>query len=216
MTLNGEQSSALQALIDFLGSTTQIFILKGYAGTGKTTLMKSLLEHFKSSQEKRPIRVFAPTGRAAKILQEKTGIGSTIHKGIYAKASESVAYKNDEILDGENDKLIFKLKTELQHCRPIIIADEASMISAKTVPDDRLQFGTDNLLEDLLTYAGIDCGGQIIFEGDVRALHDSDTPTGRMMRADIRANLVSSGLKTQQKLRIENASIHNLKNKLVN
>ena len=166
MTLNGEQSSALQALIDFLGSTTQIFILKGYAGTGKTTLMKSLLEHFKSSQEKRPIRVFAPTGRAAKILQEKTGIGSTIHKGIYAKASESVAYKNDEILDGENDKLIFKLKTELQHCRPIIIADEASMISAKTVPDDRLQFGTDNLLEDLLTYAGIDCGGQIIFVGD--------------------------------------------------
>ena len=166
MTLNVEQSSALQALIDFLGSNTQIFILKGYAGTGKTTLLKSLLEHFKSSQEKRPIRVFAPTGRAAKILQEKTGIGSTIHKGIYAKASESVAYKNDEILDGGNDKLIFKLKTELQHCQPIIIADEASMISAKTVPDDRLQFGTDNLLEDLLTYAGIDCGGQIIFVGD--------------------------------------------------
>ena len=172
MTLNAEQTSALKAIIEFLGSDAQIFILRGYAGTGKTTLLKSLLEHFRSSQEKRPLRVFAPTGRAAKILQEKAGIGSTIHKGIYAKATESVSYKNNEDqeecvdTEGQNNKLIFKLKTDLQHCRPIIIADEASMISAKTAPDDRIQFGTDNLLEDLLTYAGINCGGQIIFVGD--------------------------------------------------
>ena len=172
MTLNAEQTEALKAIIDFLAGNSQIFILKGYAGTGKTTLLKSLLEHFKSSQEKRPIRLFAPTGRAAKILQEKTGIGSTIHKGIYAKSSESVSYTSDENLgacvdpEGQNNKLIFKLKTELQHCRPIIIADESSMISAKTTPEDRLQFGTDNLLEDLLTYAGINCDGQIIFVGD--------------------------------------------------
>jgi hypothetical protein len=172
MTLNAEQTSALKAIIEFLGSDAQIFILRGYAGTGKTTLLKSLLEHFKSSQEKRPLRVFAPTGRAAKILQEKAGIGLTIHKGIYAKATESVSYKNNEDqeecvdAEGQNNKLIFKLKTDLQHCRPIIIADEASMISAKTAPDDRIQFGTDNLLEDLLTYAGINCGGQIIFVGD--------------------------------------------------
>ena len=172
MTLNTEQTEALKAIIDFLAGNSQTFILKGYAGTGKTTLLKSLLEHFKSSQEKRPIRLFAPTGRAAKILQEKTGIGSTIHKGIYAKSSESVSYTNDETLgacvdpEEQDSKLIFKLKTELQHSRPIIIADEASMISAKTTPEDRLQFGTDNLLEDLLSYAGIDYGGQIIFVGD--------------------------------------------------
>lgn len=171
MTLNAEQSKALSSIIDFLGSSSQIFILKGYAGTGKTTLLKALLEHLKSTQERRPIRLFAPTGRAAKILQEKTGIGSTIHKGIYSKTSETISYTNDEnmnyyVNDEGPDRLIFKLKTELQFCRPIIIADEASMISATTTPDDRLQFGTDNLLKDLLSYAGIDHGGQIIFVGD--------------------------------------------------
>ena len=139
MTLNAEQTSALKAIIEFLGSDGQIFILRGYAGTGKTTLLKSLLEHFRSSQEKRPLRVFAPTGRAAKILQEKSGIGSTIHKGIYAKATESVSYKTNEDreecvdAEGQNNKLIFKLKTDLQHCRPIIIGTTANCRKRRSI-----------------------------------------------------------------------------------
>ena len=172
MTLTTEQQSALIALIDFIGSKANIFILRGYAGTGKTTLLKSLLEHLKDSHEQRPYMLFAPTGRAAKVLQDKTGMGATIHKGIFAKATEHINYAEDENFDlsvdtaNQDTKLIFKLVTRLRNSRPIVIVDEASMISAKTNKEDRFQFGSDNLIEDLIEFSGLDNGGQIIFIGD--------------------------------------------------
>ena len=172
MTLTTEQQSALTALIDFIGSKANIFILRGYAGTGKTTLLKSLLEHLKDSHEQRPYMLFAPTGRAAKVLQDKTGMGATIHKGIYAKATEHINYAEDANFDlsvdtaNQDTKLIFKLVTRLRNSRPIVIVDEASMISAKTNKEDRFQFGSDNLIEDLIEFSGLDNGGQIIFIGD--------------------------------------------------
>lgn len=172
MTLTTEQQSALTALIDFIGSKANIFILRGYAGTGKTTLLKSLLEHLKDSHEQRPYMLFAPTGRAAKVLQDKTGMGATIHKGIYAKTTEHINYAEDANFDlyvdtaNQDTKLIFKLITRLRNSKPIVIVDEASMISAKTNKEDRFQFGSDNLIEDLIEFSGIDNGGQIIFIGD--------------------------------------------------
>lgn len=172
MTLTTEQQSALTALIDFIGSKANIFILRGYAGTGKTTLLKSLLEYLKDSHEQRPYMLFAPTGRAAKVLQDKTGMGATIHKGIYAKATEHINYAEDANFDlsvdtaNQDTKLIFKLVTRLRNSRPIVIVDEASMISAKTSKEDRFQFGSDNLMEDLIEFSGLDNGGQIIFIGD--------------------------------------------------
>ena len=172
MTLTTEQQSALTALIDFIGSKANIFILRGYAGTGKTTLLKSLLEHLKDSHKQRPYMLFAPTGRAAKVLQDKTGMGATIHKGIYAKATEHINYAEDENFDlsvdtaNQDTKLIFKLVTRLRNSRPIVIVDEASMISAKTNKEDRFLFGSDNLIEDLIEFSGLDNGGQIIFIGD--------------------------------------------------
>ena len=172
MTLTPEQQSALDALIDFLSSRANVFILRGYAGTGKTTLLKSLLDHLKSTREHRPYMLFAPTGRAAKVLQDKTGMGATIHKGIYAKANEHINYAEDANFDlsvdpeNQDTKLIFKLVTRLKNSKPIVIVDEASMISAKTNKEDRFQFGSDNLLEDLIEFSGLDNGGQIIFIGD--------------------------------------------------
>ena len=172
MTLTPEQQSALTALIDFIASNNNIFILRGYAGTGKTTLLKSLLEHLKNSRAQRPYMLLAPTGRAAKILQDKTGIGTTIHKGIYAKTSEQINYAEDENFDlsvdteNQNTKLVFKLITHHRNSKPIIIVDEASMISAKTNKEDQLQFGSDNLMDDLIEFSGVGNGGQIIFIGD--------------------------------------------------
>lgn len=169
MPLTTEQTLALNAIIAFIKSDDSVFILKGYAGTGKTTLLKHLLDALPPN---RPFRLFAPTGRAAKILADKTGLGSTIHKGIYSKTAEIIKYKeNDDRelvvdINSESNKLIFEIDTSLSRCRPIVIVDESSMISSKTAPDDRLQFGTDNLLEDLLTFSGVSCGGQIIFIGD--------------------------------------------------
>lgn len=172
MTLTTEQQSALTALIDFIASEANVFILRGYAGTGKTTLLKSLLEHLRNSHERRPFMLLAPTGRAAKVLQDKTGMGATIHKGIYAKATEHINYAEDANFDlsvdtaNQDTKLIFKLVTRLRNSRPIVIVDEASMISAKTNKEDRFQFGSDNLIEDLIEFSGLDNGGQIIFIGD--------------------------------------------------
>ena len=172
MTLTSEQQSALTALIDFVASKTNIFILRGYAGTGKTTLLKTLLEHLKNSHEQRPYMLLAPTGRAAKVLQDKTGMGATIHKGIYKKAAEEINYAEDEHFElsvdteNQNTKLIFKLVTQLRNSKPIVIVDEASMISAKTNKEDHFQFGSDNLMEDLIEFSGLDNGGQIIFIGD--------------------------------------------------
>ena len=172
MTLTSEQQSALTALIDFIASEANVFILRGYAGTGKTTLLKSLLEHLRNSHERRPFMLLAPTGRAAKVLQDKTGMGATIHKGIYAKATEQINYAEDENFDlsvdteNQDAKLIFRLVTRLRNSKPIVIVDEASMISAKTNKEDRFQFGSDNLMEDLIEFSGLNNGGQIIFIGD--------------------------------------------------
>ena len=172
MTLNTEQQSALNRIISFVESSANVFILTGYAGTGKTTLLKILLERIRESHKTRPVMLFAPTGRAAKILLEKTGAGSTIHKGIYVKASETIKYKEDENFElsvnteDPTEKLIFNLNLQFKNLRPIVIVDEASMISSKTTHDDRLQFGTGNLLDDLISFAGIENGGQLIFIGD--------------------------------------------------
>ncbi|MBQ9817971.1 MAG: excinuclease ABC subunit UvrA [Proteobacteria bacterium] len=68
----------------------------------------------------------------------------------------------------------------------------------------------DHIIE--LGPAGGEGGGKIIFEGDVPGLHQSDTPTGHMLRTESRTKLNTSALPTHRKIRIENASIHNLKN----
>ena len=171
MTLTAEQTAALNAIIDFINSDCCVFILKGYAGTGKTTLLKHLLKILSKDDQKRQVSLFASTGRAAKILQEKTGDGSTIHSGIYFKKSDGIKYKNNENLEltvdaDSNNKLIFGIKLDCVNSRPIVIVDESSMISSKTAPEDQFQFGTDNLLDDLLTFSGITNGGQLIFIGD--------------------------------------------------
>ncbi|MCD8292123.1 MAG: AAA family ATPase, partial [Prevotella sp.] len=71
-----------------------VFILKGYAGTGKTTLIKSIIPLI---QEKgKSVLLMAPTGRAAKVLSEKTGhYASTIHRGIYAFDKLYVAHYDE-------------------------------------------------------------------------------------------------------------------------
>ena len=79
--LTFDQHNALEQLQMFLESDKHVFILQGYAGSGKTTLLKGLIGYL--NQLKKQFQVMAPTGRAAKILREKTGHGKTIHRGIY-------------------------------------------------------------------------------------------------------------------------------------
>ena len=115
-----DQSLAIESLSDFLFNKTKIsiFLLKGYAGTGKTTLMKTLVDnlHF----NKMNFCLLAPTGRAAKVLSKYTKRkSSTIHKKIYySKVDKSGNFKST-------------LKTNKTK-NTVFIIDEASMISCNS------------------------------------------------------------------------------------
>ena len=106
-----DQHNALHHLELYLNNKTDIFILKGYAGTGKTTLISGLIDHIKSIGKE--FSVMAPTGRAAKILREKTGYGLTIHKSIYN-------FKNLETINKDSED---EADHSFHYYFPVLIVD---------------------------------------------------------------------------------------------
>ena len=165
LTLTEDQRNALEKIEKFLSSDTQIFILKGYAGSGKTTLLKGLVGFLK--EEKKQCQVMAPTGRAAKILRKKVGLGATIHRTIYALEDIHTEHLENEET-GEHSYLYhFPIKREGDNEQRILIVDEASMVSNVKNEQEFFQFGTDILLADLLTYSRVrESHNKIIFVGD--------------------------------------------------
>ncbi|MDG4945753.1 AAA family ATPase [Weeksellaceae bacterium KMM 9713] len=167
LNLTQDQHYAVQQLNDFLDSDQRVFILKGYAGSGKTTLLRGVVEYLGSI--KRAYRLMAPTGRAAKVINQKTGFKSTtIHKGIYSFEELK------EIPAKENDKNIsflyqYKLGKNNEITDHVMIVDEASMLSDILNENEFFKFGSGYLLRDLLEYARIldaDVNTKIIFIGD--------------------------------------------------
>jgi tRNA A37 threonylcarbamoyladenosine biosynthesis protein TsaE len=162
INLSNDQEAALKMLEIFIESPKQIFMLKGYAGTGKTTLLKGITQYLDA--QKKHFQVMAPTGRAAKILREKTGFGKTIHSSIYDLDRISFL-KQDEKLEKQSFKFNFPL-IELEE-ETIIIVDESSLISSRESKHELFSFGTDILLQDLLTYSKVSATkNKIIFVGD--------------------------------------------------
>ena len=137
---------------DFIFSNTPntVFLLKGYAGTGKTTLIGSLISQLKKVGYKSVL--MAPTGRAAKVMASYSKSSAyTIHKQIYYPKSDS------------SGKIEFQLKPN-KYRKAIFIVDEASMIS-----DDRNQskiFENGSLLNDLTQYVSQGDKCKLIFVGD--------------------------------------------------
>jgi hypothetical protein len=160
-----DQLHAINQLELFLNNDSDVFILQGYAGTGKTTLISVLIDYIKST--KKEFSVMAPTGRAAKILREKTGFGFTIHKSIYNFNSLETINKDSEDEADHSFHYHFpinKLDSIIQH---ILIVDESSMISSVESKNELFTFGTNFLLNDLLTYASLNTtANKIIFIGD--------------------------------------------------
>ncbi len=163
LQLTEDQQKAIEKIEKFLNSNDKhIFILKGYAGTGKTTLIKGVKKYLEAS--KINVRVMAPTGRAAQVLRNKVGSGKTIHSSIYD--FEKLLIKEEEKDDRIIVKYIFPLSTDNPN-NEVLIVDEASMISSKLSQNELFQFGSGVLLNDLLEYANPKYNrNKIIFVGD--------------------------------------------------
>lgn len=147
--LNPDQSQALAAFRHFLAGPCPCFILTGSAGTGKTTLIAEIAAEL--SQVGLRFHLLAPTGRAARILGNKTGgVAETIHRVIYSLSDVEVSQDN-ESPDDPGLRLVFPLKNE-NPGNAVFIVDEASMVGDLAAPSDMLSFGSSRLLADLVAY----------------------------------------------------------------
>ena len=149
-----EQAKFFLDLDDFISTlgNKNIFVLKGYAGTGKTTLISSLVKSLPSIGKRSVL--LAPTGRAAKVLSKYSNKkASTIHKKIYW------------IKTNKSGNTFITLK-ENNHTNTIFLVDEASMIPEDT--DNSM--GSRSLLKDLIdfVYDGMDC--KLLLIGDTAQL----------------------------------------------
>lgn len=150
-----EQEKAISLLSDFLLSRERdsVFLLKGYAGTGKTSLLAALVRTMKQLQQR--VMLLAPTGRAAKVLSSYAGAPAyTIHRKIYRQKSitEMDVFQND-----------INLKQDT-----LFIVDEASMIANESGGGSI--FGTGRLLDDLMHYVYSCDGCRLILVGDTAQL----------------------------------------------
>lgn len=166
LRLTSDQNKVLEEISDFLEGNTSIFILKGYAGTGKTTLLKGIGKWLK--ENKRYAHTMAPTGRAAKIIRDRTGLpATTIHKVIYnLKKLEAI---NTEEEDAKKSyKFFFELNNNEFDPNTVFLVDESSMISNQYSEGEFFRFGTGRLLSDLLSFIDLNStkNHKIIFIGD--------------------------------------------------
>jgi len=151
-----DQNFAVDELSDYLTTSlgNSIFLLKGYAGTGKTTLVSALVASLAEMEIKTVL--LAPTGRAAKVLAHHCNQNAhTIHKKIYRQKS---------LTDGFG---IFDLDRNLTR-DTIFLVDEASMIS--NYSQESSVFGTGCLLDDLVDYVFTGSNCRLILIGDVAQL----------------------------------------------
>lgn len=160
MQLTTQQQNTLDSIKVFLDSDVSVFILKGYAGTGKTTMIKTIIDEIRN-REKKPI-LMAPTGRAARVLETKNSWEAfTIHRCIYELDTIETKEGSDDI------RFIFPLKNLEDEAKDhICIVDESSMIGTREVQNELFEFGTGSLLNDLITFVAPNRGGKIIFVGD--------------------------------------------------
>ena len=149
-----QQKKIIKSLAMFISGedTASVFVLNGYAGTGKTTVIAALSKVLNSMN----VRTFllAPTGRAAKVISNYSNKPAlTIHKKIYRQKS---ATDNSFVINFNKDG------------NAIYIIDEASMISNSSY--ENIVFGSGRVLDDIFDYVNSGRGGKIIFIGDTAQL----------------------------------------------
>ncbi len=166
--LTNGQAELVSQLDQFLSSNNEnVFLLKGYAGTGKTFITKGLTEYFRTVR--RNYVLSAPTGKAAKVISNKTQSPAyTIHKTIYS-FKDMVEYRDDEVEGSETYKLYAKLAVNELSVDTVYIVDESSMISDVYNESEFFRCGSGHLLQDFLKFVNLDHNDhrkKVIFIGD--------------------------------------------------
>lgn len=175
-----DQSELIDKLSQFItsDSNNELFILRGYAGTGKTSVIGALTKSLSSVQFKSVL--LAPTGRAAKVLSRYSGKRAfTIHRKIYKKYLEP------------EGGIRFGL-AENKHKNTLFIVDEASMIGDQRSNED---FSGTSLMDDLMeyVYSGDNC--KLIFSGDVAQLPPVGSPISPALNPAYLKNKYSFSIK---------------------
>lgn len=152
-----EQAEVLDITTEFLLSADgdEVLVLRGYAGTGKTTLVSAVVRTLQ--QLERECVLIAPTGRAAKVLSGYSDHPAyTIHKRIYLQKS----------IDQDS---IFSLNYNMK-VNQVFICDEASMISDDAYANPSHAFAGSSLLADLIHFVYGAKGCRLILLGDTAQL----------------------------------------------
>lgn len=153
------QDALLRKIAEFVsGDESDILVVNGYAGTGKTTAISSVISVMKEYKTK--CVLLAPTGRAAKVLSSYAGQPAfTVHKHIYRQKSVGGDGFGQFTLSPNKDK------------QTLFIVDEASLIGIDAgQQQSTAAFGTGNLLDDLISFvrSGVEC--KVILIGDAAQL----------------------------------------------
>jgi len=175
---NEQQVNLLGELGTFLMSTDKekLFLLKGYAGTGKTSVISALVRALNELKQKTVL--LAPTGRAAKVISGYSGYPAfTIHKKIYRQ--KSMSDFRFQLADNLNTHTLF-------------IVDEASMISNSGA---ETTFGTGRLLDDLIHFVYGAEGCSLLLLGDTAQLPPVMQPLSPALEKE---NLLGYGLKVTE------------------
>ena len=160
------------AAFDISKKENPLYILKGYAGTGKTTLISIYIKELKAARRK--CVLMAPTGRAAKVLSHYTGYKAhTIHRIIYSIQTNS-----------SNETKIYLNGNKAENT--VFVVDEASMIGDNATGAD--SFSSRNLLDDLVKYVFSGSNNRLIFIGDTAQL----PPVGLNLSPALNLNYLKS------------------------
>lgn len=191
--LTSDQEKVLDGLKDFTfnAHSSPLIILKGYAGTGKTSMLGAYVKVLNACKIKS--RLLAPTGRAAKVLGNRAGKEAfTIHKQIYRRKDGTEAYSPVSLIPN-------------LHTNTVFIVDEASMIAEYSIQQDG-NIGRD-LLSDLVeyVYSGKNCRMILLGdEGQLPPVGSSESPalqsvfmTRHFPKLEVKTFLLSEVLRQQ-------------------
>lgn len=181
-----DQLTALEKIVQFLLSpeSDSIFLLKGYAGTGKSSLVGSLVKTMNEFNQKSVL--LAPTGRAAKVFSGYAAQQAfTIHKKIFRQKKISEGVSNFNIMDNLHKNTLF-------------IVDEASMISNQSTENSI--FGTGHLLDDLIEFVYSGDGCRLLLLGDSAQLPPVKEDNSPALDSDV---LQMYGLKVTESILTE-------------